>query len=43
MDSHEIASCVRDHHIYKSIWIPILSEELQCIIEEHAGTKENLL
>ena len=30
MDSFELSSCVRGHHIYKSSWTPTLGEELDC-------------
>ena len=30
----EISSFIRGHHIYKSIWTPILKEQLDCVREE---------
>ncbi len=29
----ELPSCVRGHHIYKTIWSPFLGERLECIPE----------
>ena len=29
----EVSSYVRGHHIYKSVWTPIISEELDCVRE----------
>ena len=35
MDSLEIPSTVRGHHIYKTIWTPRIGEELAVIMEEN--------
>ena len=34
METVEIESCVRGHHIYKATWKPTLNEELNCYKEE---------
>ena len=34
MESVEIASCVRGHHVYKATWKPKAGEKLECRREE---------
>ena len=34
METVEVDSCVRGHHIYNRIWTPTLGEELQCVTED---------
>ena len=35
MDSVDIPSTVRGHHIYKNVWMPRIGEELAVIVEEN--------
>ena len=30
MDTIEVKSCIRGHHVYSSIWTPVLHELLTC-------------
>ena len=39
MDSYEVNSCVRGHHIYKNIWTPYIGEYLNC--EKEANNPED--
>ena len=34
METIEVASCVRGHHVYDRIWTSTLGEELQCVTED---------
>ena len=34
METIEVASCVRGHHVYNRIRTPTLGEELQCVTED---------
>jgi hypothetical protein len=36
LETIEVDSCVRGHHVYNHLWTPIdtLGEELQCVIED---------
>ena len=36
-DSYEKTSVIRGHHIYKSVWIPFIGEEL--VVEAEDGNK----
>ena len=33
METLQVESCVRGHHIYKTIWNPTVGEELNCMRE----------
>ena len=34
LETIEVDSCVRGHHVYNHIWTPTLGEDLQCITED---------
>ena len=34
-DRHEVASVIRGHHVYKSVWTPMVGEELKLTSYEH--------
>ena len=33
MATWEIGSCIRGYHVYQSVWMPVLGEELICLRE----------
>ena len=34
MESFEVQSCIRGHHIYQSVWKPQIEQSLQCECEQ---------
>ena len=30
MDTYEVESCVRSHHVYGNVWCPTIGEQLAC-------------